>query len=520
MEFRNIDWIKCELDDNKVEEIRSSLEYQFIKKGIDSTGLFIPILIDDNSHIIDGKKRYLAYKELGYRDVPIAYNESDIKNYIKDTVYNNTGMKKNIVAFIRSIGIGVRPASRLLNIPKSTLQDWIRIYSSDNEALSLLRYLSYNKISEDELIDILKIARNALYQYIDDLISMGIKINIEEVAGTKYYSLSNPLPNDWTKYLSIPRTIEDISQYLNIPDKLVSYYINARISEGWDIRNGIINNREVYFFGGTHTKINTPTFHNIIQVPFAIVSDLHIGSKWFDQQALEEAFHIIENNNIKYILMPGDILQGVGVFSRESLDLSTLSIEDQIKMARDILSEYIPMHVAIHVIIGNHEEAVKSKSKFGFDPLLSLLNQLRLKRPDININYYGYDALLVVNNLVRDHEILIDPHNPRYISIQSPYLIYMIHGSGKGSYAISYPAQKILRSLHINADMLIVGHYHKLAHFKVNNKEVIMSSTFQGKNHFFTGMGNDTQKGFVIVNGTNMQDNYYTKPLINLIPFD
>ncbi len=167
-----------------------------------------------------------------------------------------------------------------------------------------------------------------------------------------------------------------------------------------------------------------------------------------------------------------------------------------------------------------HIFAVKAKTKSGIDPLLYLLRQLRVRRPDLTINYYGHDALLVISNLIKKHEVLLNPDNPQYIPFESPASLYMIHGEGRGAYAVSYPAQKIARAIRIPVDILVIGHYHKLANFRAEGKELILSGTFQGRNHFFTGVGADFQKGFVIIKGLPENNDKYTSYVINTIAFE
>jgi len=521
MELVSIDKLSLTLDEEDIENIKRLKEYAVIRDGILSLKIEFPILVDEDYTIIDGRKRFLAYKELGYKKVPITHSYDEIKEYIWDLIKKRPQLKREIIHFIRKHNLSFRAASRIFSISKSALHSWAqKLGSLELIPLDLLNYVG-KEVSISELCKQFSIDTQELLQLLNQLEDYGVGYSIDN---DKIYLQGPHLSDDWLDYLKTPRTIQELEEHFKQDRTIIPSLIEAKRKEGWDIRKGYINNTLVYFYGGTFTRTDLPIFHNTIELPLAIISDTHIGSKWFDQSALEQAMNMIAEEGIGDILMPGDILQGVNVYSREILDLSVPNISEQIQLASDIFVSLLPENVSLHIIMGNHEDAVKSKSKFNLDPIILLLDKIRANRPDITVNYYGHDAKLVIRNLVKEVELLLNRNNPQYVSLESPYTLYMIHGAGRGAYAISYPGQKIARTLQIETDILVIGHYHKLANFKSENKIIIMSGAFQGRNHFFSSHGTESQKGFVIIKGLDpIEDKHgtaYRKPLINLIPFD
>lgn len=135
-------------------------------------------------------------------------------------------------------------------------------------------------------------------------------------------------------------------------------------------------------FGVRVTKINNtflvkdlflpdvPLKHKTIEkylrdVYVVLLSDLHIGSKKFRKDYFESFLDWInrsrdsEVKKIKYIVIAGDLVDGVGVFPRQEDELEYNSINQQIEEAGKILSE-IPREMKILISAGNHEPVSKA----------------------------------------------------------------------------------------------------------------------------------------------------------------
>lgn len=92
------------------------------------------------------------------------------------------------------------------------------------------------------------------------------------------------------------------------------------------------------------------------------ISDIHIGSKtflsdaWdsFTQWLKEEA----KRSNIAYLVVAGDIVDGIGVYPGQDKDLSITDIWEQYRIAARYFHD-LPSHLQIVVVPGNHD-AVRS----------------------------------------------------------------------------------------------------------------------------------------------------------------
>jgi DNA polymerase II small subunit len=96
------------------------------------------------------------------------------------------------------------------------------------------------------------------------------------------------------------------------------------------------------------------------------LSDIHIGSKTFIEEGFTKLINFIkgessfpENINkitplIKYILVAGDIVDGIGIYPGQEKDLTTPDIREQYDTVANIVST-IPDHIEIIIIPGNHD---------------------------------------------------------------------------------------------------------------------------------------------------------------------
>ncbi len=500
--FVSLDKIKLGITEEEVEEIKSSSDYKIIKDAIRKLGCILPILVEETKKgryvVVDGKKRVIAARELGLEEILITEDKDELKDWINKLVKLDPELKQQILSFIKTKNLSLRRAEKLLGIPDSTIWKWQRKLMKQKPQtpkwLTILQYI------DDEPKSISKIAEemNVTEEDVKDMLLLLKAAGFVLYQDGDLISIISRIPDDWTKFLTQPRTLKELTEKFKVDAQTARVILEVKRREGWDIREIIVDGETKYFLSIRDEK-SAPTFQGIIQLPFAIISDVHIGSTWFDEGAFSNALDIVAERGINTILFPGDILQGVGVYAREDPDLAVRNIDEQIQLAVDIFESYIPENMSLHFIMGNHEYAVKSKTKVGFDPILGFVNKLSGVRPDLDLNYYGLDATLVISNLVKIETALMFPKMPRFVSFESPSLLYMMHGSGQGAYAISYPAQKILRSLPYPANLVVIGHYHQLAHFKIEGVDVILPGTFQSRSHYFIGKGSVCQKGFVIL---------------------
>ena len=107
-----------------------------------------------------------------------------------------------------------------------------------------------------------------------------------------------------------------------------------------------------------------------IPIYAALISDLHIGSKEFMEKEFNRFVFWLKgkhgNGNlkeiaghIKYLVIAGDIVDGIGIYPEQMEELTITNIYEQYRKAAKLL-EQIPEYIEIIVIPGNHDASRKA----------------------------------------------------------------------------------------------------------------------------------------------------------------
>ncbi len=94
-------------------------------------------------------------------------------------------------------------------------------------------------------------------------------------------------------------------------------------------------------------------------VGVAFISDLHVGSKSFLDKRWGSFQNWISNGeelaeSVKYVIVGGDLVDGIGVYPRQDEDLSIDDIYDQYEMLAQLISR-LPSRLRIILVPGNHD---------------------------------------------------------------------------------------------------------------------------------------------------------------------
>ncbi|QUC65742.1 DNA-directed DNA polymerase II small subunit [Nitrosopumilus sp. K4] len=89
------------------------------------------------------------------------------------------------------------------------------------------------------------------------------------------------------------------------------------------------------------------------------LSDLHIGSKYFMEEEFTEFVDWISSpdpvaKRIRFVLIGGDAVDGVGIYPNQDKELVCQTIEEQLMKMEGLLDK-IPKHVKIIIMPGNHD---------------------------------------------------------------------------------------------------------------------------------------------------------------------
>jgi len=89
------------------------------------------------------------------------------------------------------------------------------------------------------------------------------------------------------------------------------------------------------------------------------LSDLHIGSKYFMDEEFSDFVEWLSSpdpvaRKVRFVLIGGDILDGVGIYPNQNKELVCQTIEEQLEKAESLIDK-IPKNVKIIIMPGNHD---------------------------------------------------------------------------------------------------------------------------------------------------------------------
>lgn len=183
-----------------------------------------------------------------------------------------------------------------------------------------------------------------------------------------------------------------------------------------------------------------------IEFPILLTSDWHIGHKGWSELAFRQLVKDIKTYKVKHLIHLGDLIQGLGVHSKELQDLSMHSIDEQVEASIDYLKE-IPKKTQIHLTLGSHEEALKGKQKVGFDAGKFVASALP------NVSYYGMRLEFLLRN---------------------GFSLVGYHSRGGMGFASSYRLERIWGELVEKPEILAIGHHHRLFHLLKPPRHLLM----------------------------------------------
>jgi len=241
-----------------------------------------------------------------------------------------------------------------------------------------------------------------------------------------------------------------------------------------------------------------------LPVHTALISDLHVGSKLFMREAFNR-FTLWLNGkygneklrdlagHVKYIVIAGDIVDGIGVYPKQAKELAIRDIGKQYLMAAKFL-EQIPDYIEVILIPGNHDAARKalpqpsiprnySEALHDSRKIYSLGNPSRIELHNVELLiYHGRsldDIVGFVPNITYDA-----PDRAMKLLMQARHLA-PIYG-GKTPIA---PERHDYLVIEKTPDIFHAGHVHVVKHDFYKGVLLVNSGAWQTQTEFMRRLG-------------------------------
>ncbi|MBI2550006.1 DNA-directed DNA polymerase II small subunit [Candidatus Woesearchaeota archaeon] len=248
------------------------------------------------------------------------------------------------------------------------------------------------------------------------------------------------------------------------------------------------------------------------------MSDLHFGSSQFLEEDFRKFLKWINGglgnsvqkeiaSKVKYVLIAGDVVDGVGVYQDQYDELAVKDVTEQYRMCADFLSE-IPKHIKIIISPGNHDavRAAEPQAAFYGDfaaPLLKLPNAVLVSNPaivniDASENFSGFDVLLYhgysFDYYVANVDSIRRQGGYERADLIMQFLLQRRHLAPAHTSTLILP-DRASDPLFIGIvpDIFATGHIHRTSVSDYRGITLINSSCWQGKTKFQERLGHNPQ---------------------------
>jgi DNA polymerase II small subunit len=224
----------------------------------------------------------------------------------------------------------------------------------------------------------------------------------------------------------------------------------------------------------------------------ALISDVHVGSQEFAREAwsaFADWLHTEEANAVEYLLVAGDMVEGVGVYPNQDEELDIVDIYEQYEQFAEYLKE-VPGDMEILLIPGNHDAVRLAEPQPGFDDDLRDIMSAHDARISGNpstvtvegvsiLMYHGVSLDEVIAELPEEKASYDEPHKPMYQLLKKRHVAPQYGGHTRIA-----PEERDYLVMEEVPDIFHTGHVHKLGYGKYHNVLALNSGCWQEQTSF------------------------------------
>jgi DNA polymerase II small subunit len=227
-------------------------------------------------------------------------------------------------------------------------------------------------------------------------------------------------------------------------------------------------------------------------VSAALVSDVHVGSEEFMAEAWESFarwLHTEDAADVEYLLLAGDMVEGIGVYPDQDEELEILDIYDQYEAFSERLKS-VPGDLEIVMIPGNHDAVRLAEPQPAFDEELRDIMAAHDARIVGNpstvtiegvsvLMYHGYSLDEVIAELPEEKASYGEPHRAMYQLLKKRHCAPAY--GGKIQVAPEAEDHLVIDEV---PDVFHAGHVHTLGVGRYHGVTVVNSGCWQRQTAF------------------------------------
>jgi DNA polymerase II small subunit len=239
-------------------------------------------------------------------------------------------------------------------------------------------------------------------------------------------------------------------------------------------------------------------------VQAALISDVHVGSQEFMADAwhrFTDWLHTEEAEHVEYLLVAGDMVEGVGVYPNQDEELDIIDIYEQYEEFAEYLKE-VPGDMEIQMIPGNHDAVRLAEPQPGFDE--ELRDIMRAHDAQISGNpslvtvegvkilmYHGVSLDEVIAELPEDQASYEEPHKAMFQLLKKRHVAPQYGGKTRLA-----PEEKDYLVMEEVPDVFHTGHVHKLGWGQYRKVIAVNSGCWQAQTDFQKSVNIDPDAGY------------------------
>jgi DNA polymerase II small subunit len=239
-------------------------------------------------------------------------------------------------------------------------------------------------------------------------------------------------------------------------------------------------------------------------VQAALISDVHVGSQEFMEDAwhrFTDWLHTPEAETVEYLLIAGDMVEGVGIYPEQDEELDIIDIYDQYEQFSEYLKE-VPGDMEIRMIPGNHDAVRLAEPQPAFDE--ELRDIMRAHDASIHSNpsvvtiegvsillYHGVSLDEVIAELPDEKASYEEPHKAMYQLLKKRHVAPQYGGHTRLA-----PENQDYLVIEDVPDVFHTGHVHKLGWGTYHNVVALNSGCWQAQTAFQESVNIDPDAGF------------------------
>lgn len=227
-------------------------------------------------------------------------------------------------------------------------------------------------------------------------------------------------------------------------------------------------------------------------VQAALISDVHVGSQEFAAdawQSFADWLHTPEAESVEYLLVAGDMVEGVGVYPGQDEELDVVDIYEQYEAFAEHLKD-VPGDMEIVMIPGNHDAVRLAEPQPAFDEELRSImsaHDAQFTGNPSTVTVEGVDILMYhgvsLDEVIAEHpsdEVSYDnPHRAMELLLKKRHVAPKFGGRNRIA-----PEERDYLAIDTVPDVFHTGHVHKLGVGAHHNVRLVNSGCWQHQTSF------------------------------------